>query len=413
MMAFVSAGGTDARTVSVQSATDYSYSEQDCEDRDLEDQDYDSEDSEDEEEEDLKKEHKLLHLLGSTAILTSLSIVSYLLLILMFQDAGWTPWWAVVLEVVNFVILFLAIFVTLHILCVQEDCYGKDCIDFIQSCFARSSWLGPVLMLFVASGVSVSSFIFTMLYMMPETCKFYDPDEVGSNLTASKDINATAIMSFTHMDCSNQRFRFLLSLCAHFSVIVLLYGVYGVYLVNPSMETFAAEIAFDFLDFQDFAFVLLDDEVINTYWGRADWGNDWLWWALMCVCGIAFISLVAQFLAAYFLMHRRTVASSPSRVAQFLAAYFPCRVNLRRDLTPMERCSRLVSVFLIELPFLVFRLLVAGKFDLPVSLLVFKNLLSIPKECAEFVSGQEIPLEILKGALEGDASLTVEPLGNA
>lgn len=215
-----------------------------------------------------------------------------------------------------------------------------------------------------------------MVQSFPQICSFY----------ASVGVSGDEKIEFTHIDCprllGDIPARVVTTTMGHVFAVAAIGVLGGLAVVKPRLAPIIPRVAIDFVDLQDFALLLIDDEILKTFWGRAEngYGGEWLWWLLFVNVILAFLSMLVD------LVYHYATESDEEPVKFLTSPHWGARkaVNHMEDTQQAWRRSDNIgnccSLFFVEIPFIVMRTYTSFRFDVAPSSLVLKNAASICKE---------------------------------
>lgn len=214
----------------------------------------------------------------------------------------------------------------------------------------------------------------TMVRCFPEICSFYNSTGVLENET----------ISFTHIDCprllGDVPARVVATFMGHIYAGAAIGVLGGLVVMKPRLSPLVPRVAIDAVDLQDFALLLLDDEILKTFWGKAEggYGGVWLWWLIFTVCCLAVLSMMGE-----LVYHYATIsdAGAPSEAS-----------SQKKEWSSVDKITNACSLLCVEIPFLALRTYTSLRFDVPPSSLVLKNLCSICKEFWELYQQKHLSL---------------------
>merc|ERR1719440_2006851 len=134
-----------------------------------------------------------------------------------------------------------------------------------------------------------------MVRCFPEICSFYSSTGVLGDET----------ITFTHIDCprllGDVPARVVTTSMGHIYAGAAIGVLGGLVVMKPRLAPVIPRVAIDFVDLQDFALLMIDDEILKTFWGQAEngYGGEWLWWLLFVNVILAFLSMFVDLVYHY------------------------------------------------------------------------------------------------------------------
>jgi hypothetical protein len=205
----------------------------------------------------------------------------------------------------------------------------------------------------------------SMVQSFPQICSFFP----------SVGVSGDEKIEFTHIDCprllGDVPARVVTTTMGHVYAVAAIGVIGGLAVLKPRLSPFIPRVAIDFVDLQDFALLLIDDEILKTFWGQAEngYGGEWLWWLL-------FVNVILAFLGMFVDLVYQYATESDEEAVHHKEG----RQQAWRTGDNIDNCR---SLFFVEIPFLIMRTYTSFWFDIPPSSLVLKNAASIYKELWE------------------------------
>jgi len=213
-----------------------------------------------------------------------------------------------------------------------------------------------------------------MVRAFPLICSFY----------SSTGVLGDEEIEFTHIDCprllGDVPARVVTTFMGHIYAGAAIGVLGGLVVMKPKLSPVIPRVAIDFVDLQDFALLLIDDEILKTFWGRAEggYGGEWLWWLLFGICCFAVLSMMVELIYHY-------ATTSPVSDSSEVSCEEP-------QWSSSDNIMNVNSLLCVEIPFLVLRTYTSLRFDVAPSSLVLKNVCSICKEAWELYSQRHLSL---------------------
>jgi hypothetical protein len=169
---------------------------------------------------------------------------------------------------------------------------------------------------------------------------------------------------------------------------------------------------------QDFSLLIIEDEILKTYWGKGEngYGGTWNWWVIAVVSSLALLSMLGAL--AYVIltagMERARGTWKRGRIGKLAGGWTSASssswtgaeraVEDEKDdkasaiLILPDKIHLWVSLVFVEIPFLSWRMYTSLRFDIPPSSLILKNIFSIIMEGYALWSGKNPVISLIKDA---------------
>jgi hypothetical protein len=250
----------------------------------------------------------------------------------------------------------------------------RNCVNEAWKQAIEKAWKRAIGALAAWASFCCAMTFASMVQCFPLTCSFYPSTGVLGDET----------ITFTHIDCprllGDVPARVVTTFMGHIYAGAAIGVLGGLVVMKPQLMPVIPRVAIDFVDLQDFALLLIDDEILKTFWGQAEggYGGEWLWWLVFAVCCFAVLSMFGELIYQYATTSDATDTSGAS--------------DERTRWSKIDTITNASSLLFVEIPFLVLRTYTSFRFDVPPSSLVLKNIFSICKEIWELYHQQRLKL---------------------
>lgn len=326
--------------------------------------------------EELEKFQRSRALLFGVTVLMIMQVVTHLFTTKLYAEANKVP------PLYQEVCFYLGVLTSLSLMI--GGCVARCC-----SCVVGVIWKRAVGALAAWTSFCCAVSFGAMVNCFPQICSFYSSTGVLGDET----------IEFTHIDCprllGDVPARVVATFMGHIYAGAAIGVLGGLVVMKPRLSAVVPRVAIDFVDLQDFALLLIDDEILKTFWGQAEggYGGEWLWWFLFAICCSAVLSMMAELVYQY----RRNQYATTSAASACSGAPDQDRPWSRSD-----NIMNASSLLFVEIPFLVMRTYTSLRFDVAPSSLVLKNMCSILKEVWELFRQTHLRLGFY-GAIVGAA----------
>jgi hypothetical protein len=305
---------------------------------------------------ELQNLQKSRALLLGVAVLIALQIITNLFTWKLYSEANKEqPYYQ---ELFFYVGLLVSMSLLVTTSCCTPDAAASCCnmeVFWKRAVGGLAAWTG------LCCAVSFGS----MVQCFPQICSFY----------SSVGILGDEKVEFTHIDCprllGDVPARVITTTMGHIYAVAAIGVLGGLAVMKPKLSPIIPRVAIDFVDLQDFALLLIDDEILKTFWGQAEegYGGEWLWWLLFVNIVLALLSMFGDLIYEYATVSDAEVVLH--------------KADPQQTWGTSDNVVNFNSLLFVEVPFLVMRTYTSFRFDVAPSSMVLKNAASICKELWE------------------------------